>query len=350
MAMETTVVVSPRERFSSIIPSLESLFSTIHPDVPVIVVEGSTPRPIRRRLKQLKEVRPFIHVALDYMVTPNEARNIGMRLSTTPFVVLADNDIEYEQGWLEALVGNAMETGADAVAPLIFIGPSGEKTIHHAGGSLIYNESNGRQIIKEKHRLMNVTLDSVQSRLSDLAPLDNDVCEFHCAMVRKSVWEAMGGLDERLITREQVDFGLRLKALGSRITFAKDSHVTYRAFDPFNPVDLDYHLFRWSDHRAVESMDAFEATWQLNLERERIRTQWIANHRSRAISSAYPRLSRLLPRKVFCSLLIPVLEFLSRRREISSRKGRSPRPLVPSSPDVRSVKRLLQAAAASPVD
>jgi GT2 family glycosyltransferase len=110
-------------------------------------------------------------------------------------------------------------------------------------------------------------------------------------MVRKSVWEAMGGLDERLITREQVDFGLRLKGLGSRITFAKDSHVTYRAYDPFNPIDLDYHLFRWSDHRAVESMDAFEDTWQLNLEREHIRTQWIANHRARALSSAYPRLS-----------------------------------------------------------
>jgi hypothetical protein len=181
MAMETTVVVSPRERFSSILPSLESLFSTIHPDVPVIVIEGLTPRRIRRRLRQLKAARPFVHVALDYMVTPNEARNIGMRLATTPFVVLADNDIEYEQGWLEPLVCNAMETGADAVAPFIFIGPSGEKTIHHAGDSLIYNESNGRQIIKEEHRLMNVALESVQSKLSNLAPLDNDVCEFHCA-------------------------------------------------------------------------------------------------------------------------------------------------------------------------
>ena len=347
--MMTTIVVSPRERYSSILPSLESLFSTISSDVPVIVVEGSTPRAIRRRLRELNELRPFTHVPLGYMVTPNEARNIGMRMASTPYVVLSDNDIEYEPGWLEALERNALESGADAVAPLIFIGPSEAKTIHHAGGRLIFNESSGRPIIKEQHRLMNVPFERVESRLSELAPADNDVCEFHCAMLRKSVWEAMGGLDERLITREQIDFGLRLISMGTRITFAKDSHVTYRAFDPFNPIDLGYHLFRWSDHRAVESMDAFEETWQLNLEREHIRTHWIANHRARAIASAYPRLSRYLPRRVFRRYVIPLLEFLSKRREIRSRRGLSNRPLIPSRPDAPAVKQVLRATSASPV-
>lgn len=347
--MMTTIVVSPRERYSSVLHSLESLFSTIHPDVPVIVVEGSTPRPIRQRLRQLSAERPFIHVALDYMVTPNEARNIGMRMASTPYVVLSDNDIEYEPGWLEALERNALESGADAVAPLIFIGPDQARIIHHAGGRLIFHESNGRPIIKEQHRLMNVPFESVESRLSELAPMDNDVCEFHCAMLRKSVWEAMGGLDERLITREQVDFGLRLISMGSRITFARDSHVTYRAFDPFNPIDLGYHLFRWSDHRAVESMDAFEETWQLNLEREHIRTKWIANHRARAIASAYPRLSRYLPRRVFRRFFVPLLEFLSKRREIRSRKGLCNRPMIPARPDVQGVKQVLRGMAASPV-
>jgi glycosyltransferase involved in cell wall biosynthesis len=347
--MMTTIVVSPRERYSSIIPSLESLFSTIHPDVPVIVVEGSTPLTIRQRLRKLRDVRPFVLVSLDYMVTPNEARNIGMQMASTPYVVLSDNDIEYEPGWLEALERNAVESGADAVAPLIFIGPTEAKTIHHAGGRLIFNESNGRPVIKEQHRLMNVPFDRVASRLSELAPADNDVCEFHCAMLRKSLWETMGGFDERLITREQVDFGLRLISMGSRITFAKDSHVTYRAFDPFNPIDLGYHLFRWSDHRAVESMDAFEETWQLNLEREQIRTNWIANHRARAIASAYPRLSRYLPRRVFRRCFIPLLEFLFKRREIRSRRLLTTKPLIPRRPDAQAVTQVLRTISAAPV-
>lgn len=96
-------------------------------------------------------------------------------------------------------------------------------------------------------------------------------------------------------------------------------------------------------------MDAFEETWQLNLEREHIRTQWIANHRARAIASAYPRFYRYLPRRIFRRFFIPLLEFLSKRREIRSRSSHSIRPLTPSRPDALAVKQVLRAISASPV-
>ena len=336
--MRTTIVVSPRERFSSIVPTLQSLFGTIAPDIPVVVVEGATPAPVRRKLEQLRQQRPFEHVALPYMVTPNEARNIGGRMAETEFVVFADNDIEFEAGWLEALETNADAHDSVAVAPLIFIGPHDPLRIHHAGGLLTFNTlSGGKQVLTEAHRLMNVAFDTVADVLAEKAPVTNDVCEFHCMLMRRSFFEAMGGLDERLITREQVDFALRVKAAGERATFAEDSRVTYRAYDPFDPIDLRYHLFRWSDERAVESIAAFEDTWKVELPRDSIRFNWIERHRDRAISTAYPRIQRLLGRKRMRTLVSNRLENRIRRTDQRGRTHAPPRsvPTVASLPTAR---------------
>ena len=38
--VKTTIIISPRERFNTLLASLRSLFETIAEDVPVIVVDG----------------------------------------------------------------------------------------------------------------------------------------------------------------------------------------------------------------------------------------------------------------------------------------------------------------------
>ena len=134
--MRTTVVVVPRERFTSLPESLSSLFRTVPDDVPVVVVEGASPEGTRSALVALARARPFTLLSLPYMLKPNEARNRGVAAASTEFVVIADNDIEYEPGWLAALEQHALEHGSDAVAPLTCIGPPVATTIHHAGGLL----------------------------------------------------------------------------------------------------------------------------------------------------------------------------------------------------------------------
>ena len=121
--MRSAVVVVPRERFTSLPVSLRSLFSTISDDVPVVVVEGGTPAATRQELEGLLRERPFDLVSLPFMVKPNEARNLGVARTTSEYVVIADNDIEYELGWLEELEAHAVENDSAAVAPVICIGP-----------------------------------------------------------------------------------------------------------------------------------------------------------------------------------------------------------------------------------
>ena len=154
---------------------------------------------------------------------------------------------------------------------------------------------------------MDVPLDDAKNALPAVA---NHVCEFHCMLARRSLLDEMGGLDERLITREQMDFAMRALVLGAKVTFAHDAVVTYMARQVFDPIDLRYHLFRWSDGLVVESMDAFEATWGVSLDRADTRYAWTAKHRVRAAETTYPRLRRLLGKE-----RIPALGRRSARAE-----------------------------------
>lgn len=303
--MRTAVVVVPRERFTSLPVSLRSLFATVSPDVQVVVVEGGTPPETRAELTRLVAERPFDLISLPYMVKPNEARNRGVAHTTSEYVVIADNDIEYEPGWLDALEEHAVANESDAVAPLICIGPPAATIIHHAGGILKATRTGDAMRLAEAHRLMDVPLADAKDRLPEV---HNHVCEFHCMMVRRELFDEMGGLDERLITREQMDFAMRALVMDARVTFAERSVVTYMARDAFDPVDLRYHLFRWSDRLVVESLDAFESTWGVTLDRDMFRYKWAARHRLRAAESAYPFKRKILRKERFSRWVVDRLE------------------------------------------
>ena len=345
--MRSSIVVVPRERFTSLPVSLRSLFATIPSDVPVVVVEGATPPATRAELASLAGERPFDLVSLPSMVKPNEARNMGVAMTTSELVVIADNDIEYEQGWLEALEDHAVENGSDAVAPLICIGPPAATIVHHAGGILKASRLDGQVRLSEAHRLMSVPLADAKDKLPESS---NHVCEFHCMLVRRALLDEMGGLDERLITREQVDFAMRALVLGAKVTFADDAVVTYMARDAFDPIDLRYHLFRWSDRFVVESMDAFEATWGVSLDRDETRYAWTAKHRARAAETTYPRLRRILGKDRFRRWVVGRLE-----QRVVDEQVRARGNLTPSVPralprdDVDRVLRGLIDASSEPV-
>jgi len=301
----TTVVVAPRERFTSLPVSLKSLFQTISPDVPVIVVEGGTPEEVRAELRALAAQRPFRHISLPYMMKPNEARNIGLSEAKTEYVVLTDNDIHYEQGWLEAMEAHVARHNSDAVAPLICIGPPAATTVHHAGGRLYAYREDGRLIINERHRLGDKSIKLVTPSFPEL---DNHVCEFHCVMIRRAFVEQLGWLDERLITREQMDFALRAIVMGGKVTFAYDSVVTYMAKDTYIPMDFRYFLFRWADPFITESMDAFESSWLVALDRDMVRNTWIGWHRSLAGGTMFPLKRKLMGQSLFLRTVIDPME------------------------------------------
>ncbi|MEX0809629.1 MAG: glycosyltransferase [Dongiaceae bacterium] len=301
----STVIVAPRERFSSVVESLESLFATVPATVPVVVVEGCSPAPVRAALTALQARRPFDLVSLDWYVTPHEARNIAFERVETEFVVFADNDMIYEPNWLDHLEANADRNRADAVAPLICIGPPMATKAHHAGGTLIVEDGKKRPQISEKHRHMN---DPIESVTAATAPETNEVTEFHCFLARTEFVRGLGPLDERLITREQMDFALRTALAGGKITFERQAIVTYAAKTAVDLEDLPYYLFRWSHRLAAQSVRAFQQVWGVELDEHNILRLWIERHRLRAMMSAFPKELKKLGKDEFEASFAPKIE------------------------------------------
>lgn len=291
--MDVSIVVSPRERYSSLVATLEELVRTVPHSTPIVIVEGGSPKLVKHKISEISSKRSLIWVSQKNPILPNVARNMGFELTQSKYVVFVDNDITFEAGWLESLVDRAEKDSADVVAPLICIGPPRAKVIHHAGGYLELQKDGDHTMVKEHHRLMDVPIEEFSPQ--EALPA-NEVGEFHCILVRRSLMERIGPLDERLITREQMDFALRCMEVGARVRFERASVVTYSSKVRFTPSDLNYHLFRWSDVLVEKSLDTFEKSWGITLERHRIRNLWIANHRQSAFNSCFPLPVRIVGR------------------------------------------------------
>jgi GT2 family glycosyltransferase len=260
-----TIVVVPRERFSSAPACLESLYE--HTGVPfhLVWVDGGAPPPIRDYLRAQAGARGFELVRTDHYLWPNRARNLGLRRVGTPYVVFMDNDVVVAPGWLGHLVRCADETGAAVVGPLNCEGLPLHEIIHFAGGDCSIREERqdgcvGRHMVdkidRQGQRLAEVRHELKTHRTS--------VAEFHCLMVRASIFDKTGPFDDAMLTvRENLDFCLAVAEAGGSIYLEPASIVTYLGDQPLAWRDMPYFLLRWNDRWTLSSLHRFRDKWSL---------------------------------------------------------------------------------------
>tara|TARA_B100000809_G_scaffold266385_1_gene328863 strand:+ start:391 stop:1365 length:975 start_codon:yes stop_codon:yes gene_type:complete len=296
-----TIIVTPREKHSSLPACLDSLFSTIPNDVRVVLCMPKLPQDISLQSQKLISARGCAELyEFEAGLIPHNARSIGANKAVTPWVVFTDNDIDFEKNWLDKLAEPMLTQTADVVAPLIFIGPPSGVKIHHAGGLLKISERpDGGVDVRENHRLMNKNIDEpgVQDALFSDDYSVCDVAEFHCLALRSELLQGPLKLTEDLITREQQDLALQCRKAGLRVQFVPESIVTYMALSHFTLDDLRYHASRWSEQRAKRSLDLMESAWGMNFDRPRVLYKWIEKHRRGPFLEREPAIIRLLLKK-----------------------------------------------------
>ena len=101
---QVTIVVVPRERFGLAARSLRSIYE--QSDIPfrLVYVDGGSPSGVRRYLERQAEERGFELIRTDHYLSPNQARNLGLRRVKSEYVVFIDNDVVVAPGWLAPLV------------------------------------------------------------------------------------------------------------------------------------------------------------------------------------------------------------------------------------------------------
>jgi GT2 family glycosyltransferase len=182
--------------------------------------------------------------------------------------VFVENDVIPKRGWLEALLACADETAADVIVPLTCEGRPLHTIVHHVGpleeptpgadGS-----ASGQRNYDETFHLQGQTREQVASKLIRRR---TQTCEFHCVMMRRSLFNRIEPFDPLIVSKEHLDFSWRVTTADGAIWVEPGAVVTFlvpSASDPIRLTDLPYFLLRWSPHWQRRSHDSLKAKWGL---------------------------------------------------------------------------------------
>ena len=257
-----TLIVVPRERFSYAQISLNSIYEHTQFPFNLIYIDGNSPKELKRSLEQQSIEKGFKLIRTERYLYPNEARNIGLQHADTPYIVFVDNDVVVSPGWLKALVQCAEDTDAAVVGPLMCQHEPIHQEIHFAGGeSHVWVDKLGRRRIREKMLHQGKQLTAVRDRLQREP---TELAEFHCVLVRRSLFDDLGSLDEAMRnTKEHLDFCMTVRGLGKSVYFEPAAVVTYVPGPPQQLADVHYYMLRWSDAWTLESLKHLQDKWDL---------------------------------------------------------------------------------------
>lgn len=284
---QVTIVVTPRERFSYAKRSLANLYEQTTSPFKLVYVSAGTPRPLRHHLEGEAQRRGFQLIQTEHYLSPNTARNLGLREVHTKYVVFLDNDALVTPGWLDALVQCAEETDAWIVGPLYLIGEPERQIIHMAGGTVRLEQSQGKRILYDEPYLFDMPLAELST------PLQRQSCgytEFHCMLVRTDVFARVGPLDEELRNHhEHIDICLAVHNAGGSVFIEPQAVTSYVPPPPCEWWDLPYFMLRWSETWNQATVHHFNKKWGVStvrfftdtspLDQEDTIVRWARGHR-----------------------------------------------------------------------
>lgn len=261
-----TIVVVPRERFSYSRESLESIYSeTDDYRFELVYVDGGSSPSLKRYLQEQSQEKNFKLIRTEHFISPNKARNLGLKEVKTKYLVFIDNDVLVKRGWLKSLVETAEETNATVVGTLTCIDEPVHEVVHNGGGETYFetrveNGKTGRFAVQNSY----LEGRRVSKIARELERVKCDFVELHCALVRTEFLEKHGGMDEGLLsTREHIDMCLMAAHNGGTVYCDRQSIVTYMTGATLDWWDVTYFMLRWSDAWDLASFNHFRQKWGL---------------------------------------------------------------------------------------
>lgn len=212
----------------------------------VIVVLNEPTGEIERRLRS--EIAGVVVVSSPVNRGYGGGCNLGASRARGDYVVLLNDDAVVEEGWLDALVGAATaRPDAGAVAGLVL---DMDGSVQSAG-CIIW--ADGTTWVVDQLRL--------NRQLGGRMPHRVDYGSGASLLVRKDVWDELGGFDERYFPAyyEDADLCLRIAARGADVVLEPRSRVRHRRSGSTN---------RWyRTYIAERSHASFARRWSGELAR-----------------------------------------------------------------------------------
>ncbi|GAB2743039.1 hypothetical protein GCM10027019_23150 [Melaminivora jejuensis] len=251
-----SIVIPTRNGHAILRQCLDSLRQTAYPHYEVIVVDNGSDEPAtlellaeRSRSGQIRVQRddsPFNFSALNNRAVQQAARG--------EFVLLMNNDIEITHPeWLDEMVGPAMEPGVGCVGARLWY-PDGR--VQHAGVIMVCG------VAGHGHKLLHRGQHGYMGRA--VLAQDFVAVTAACLLVRRSIYDEVGGLDESLaVAFNDVDFCLKVHQAGYR------NHWTpYAELIHHESVTRGYEDTPEKQQRFKGEIDTLQSRWAALIARD----------------------------------------------------------------------------------
>jgi glycosyltransferase involved in cell wall biosynthesis len=253
-----TIIVTPRDLFSTTEECLESIFKNTPEPFDLIVVMGGPPDSLKRRLQLRYEDRARLIFRPDFL-NGAQLRNIGLREAKTRLAVCLDTNIFVRPGWLSPLIQCQIETSAAEVVPLCV---DQYDNIHTAGNDLFITYQNGEAIGKMELRCVGKKL----HERTNLTRSELDFGEVHCQLFVVDIALKLGVYDERLREGIEMDSGLTLRHHRQKIMVEPSSIVCVH-YPPMLKHKIDVALYRWQWNipHVMGCYEYLKTKWHIDL-------------------------------------------------------------------------------------
>lgn len=296
-----TVVVMPRDRFSTTEKCIESIFQNTPEPFELIVLLGGAPEKLKQRLEFKYSSRARLIFKPKYL-NGAELRNEALKIIQTRLAVLMDSEVFVRPNWFAPLIQCQVETGASMIVPIML---DRHNQIHTAGNDFFITHEKGKTIGATEKRYFNHYV----GESTNIPRREIEFGEIHCQLVDVRMALELGVYDECLQGHIEIDAGLVWKRAGCKMMCEPKSMVYLYLPELIDDVD-DVGIFtrQWDMDAMKESINYFYEKWNIELNHQNYCLKWLAR-----LNQKVGFFSRLLPSQLSISIdqsLLRIRKFL----------------------------------------
>jgi len=253
-----TVIVTPRDHFSTTEKCIRNLLKHTPERVEVIAALGGAPDHVRFELLAAFGDKVRFIFTPRFMNTA-ELRNLALKETKTGYAACIDADVFVRPGWLEPLMRCQRETGAALVVPMVL---DRQNLIHTAGNDFYVTTHKGKKHGRAELRFAHMYV----SDTTNLKRRETDFGEIHCHFVEVEKALSLGVYDERLREGGDFDSGLTWAKAGCKMMFEPESRVYLHYTDRvYHPDDVKLYMWKWDAHAVLEGFGHFQEKWGVDM-------------------------------------------------------------------------------------
>lgn len=308
MSEPVTIVVVPRDRFSSVLDCAASILQHTPSPYRLVFLDFGYSKRTLARLRHL-DTHGSVEIVRCGRTIPMEAFRDYLPRVETRYVAWVDNDTYVSAGWLEALLNRASQ-GARVILPL---------TLERDG--LDVDPRNIPLRVHISHaELRRTTVDNVEyvfdhkpyrRAAPEDIPQEPHVVDFFELHTFFAETEVLRQLDlPPMVVREHIDIGIQLHKLGIPIWCEPTSVVHFdNIHERPSLADLKFFFFRWDERLINQSHELFAARWGYRFYNEQFMKNWAFRRKVFSVARylGLPQKSADLLSRILNKLLRPPL-------------------------------------------